>query len=73
MKNWRLILTCICLLCAAIVVLQNTEEVETTLLFARVVMPRAILLFATMAFGFVAGVLVTIWVGRRQRAKRVAA
>lgn len=66
MKHWRLIGVCICLLLAAILVLQNTEEVETSLLFARVVMPRAVLLFATMVFGFIAGVLSMIWLERRK-------
>ena len=40
-----------------IVVLQNTEEVETSILFVSVKMPRAALLFGTLAVGFMLGVL----------------
>lgn len=38
-----------------IVVLQNTEPVETRLLFASVTMPRAALLAGTTAVGFLSG------------------
>lgn len=40
-----------------IVVLQNTAEVETKILFISVSMPRAVLLFVTALLGFVLGVL----------------
>ena len=40
-----------------IVVLQNTQSVETTLLFLTVTMPNAALLFATLIIGFAIGVL----------------
>jgi uncharacterized integral membrane protein len=40
-----------------IVVLQNTEQVETKLLFVSVTMPRAALLFGTLVVGFVLGAL----------------
>ena len=40
-----------------IVVLQNTEAVETKLLFMSVTMPRAALLFGTLLVGFALGVL----------------
>jgi len=38
-----------------VVVLQNTDEVETKLLFATVTMPRALLLFVTFAVGILVG------------------
>lgn len=41
-----------------IVVLQNTESVETRILFMKLVMPRAALLFGTLVIGFVLGMLV---------------
>ena len=47
------ILAILCL----IVVLQNTEQVESRLLFTTVKMPRAVLLFGTTLVGFVLGVL----------------
>jgi uncharacterized integral membrane protein len=40
-----------------IVVLQNTQTVETNLLFLTVTMPRAALLFGTLIIGFAIGVL----------------
>ena len=40
-----------------IVFLQNTQSVETTLLFLTVTMPSAALLFGTLIIGFAIGVL----------------
>ena len=40
-----------------IVVLQNTQAVETKLLFLTVTMPNAALLFGTLIIGFAIGVL----------------
>ena len=40
-----------------IVVLQNTESVETKLLFTTITMPRAALLFGTLLIGFALGVM----------------
>ena len=40
-----------------VVVLQNTQAVETKLLFLTVTMPRAALLFGTLIIGFAIGVL----------------
>jgi uncharacterized integral membrane protein len=40
-----------------IVVLQDTQAVETNLLFLTVTMPRAALLFGTLIIGFAIGVL----------------
>jgi len=51
-----------------IVVLQNTQAVETKLLFLTVTMPNAALLFGTLIIGFAIGVLTA---GRiMSRAKR---
>ena len=41
----------------SLVVLQNTQAVETNLLFLTVTMPRAALLFGTLIIGFAIGVL----------------
>ena len=43
------------LLVAVIVALQNTEEVQTRILFASITMPRALLLLVTLTAGFLAG------------------
>ena len=40
-----------------VVVLQNTQSVETQLLFFTVTMPNAALLFGTLIIGFAIGVL----------------
>ena len=39
-----------------VVVLQNTEAVETKLLFMTVTVPRAVLLFGTLIVGYVLGI-----------------
>ena len=44
-------------LVVVIVVLQNTQTVETKLLFFKVTMPNAALLFGTLIIGFAIGVL----------------
>jgi uncharacterized integral membrane protein len=44
-------------LVVVVVVLQNTQVVETKLLFLKVTMPNAALLFGTLIIGFAIGVL----------------
>lgn len=44
-------------LLVVVVVLQNTQAVETKLLFLSVTMPNAALLFGTFVIGFAIGVL----------------
>ena len=44
-------------LVAGIVLWQNTQAVETKLLFLRVTLPNAALLFGTLIIGFAIGVL----------------
>ncbi|MEM9373088.1 MAG: LapA family protein [Planctomycetota bacterium] len=48
------------LIVVAIVVIQNTEQVETRILFMTITMPRAVLLFVTAALGFGAGLLMGV-------------
>jgi uncharacterized integral membrane protein len=50
-----------------IVVLQNTEEVETEILFVSVTMPKAVLLFGTLLIGFAMGVLTAGRIGRKPK------
>lgn len=50
-----------------IVVLQNTETVQTRILFLTVSMPRAVLLVITTLVGFAIGVLVTFLLTKGQR------
>ena len=51
-----------------IVVLQNTEAVETQLLFATVTMPRAVLLLTTALIGFALGILTSlVWMRKQEK------
>lgn len=51
-----------------IVTFQNTEQVEAELLLTTVSLPMAFLLFATLAIGFVLGMLTTgILLARRKK------
>ncbi len=69
MKRFRLIFAAIITVLVLIVVLQNTESVETKLLFMSFSMPRALLLFVTFLCGGVTGLLfaVQLW-GRKGKA-----
>ncbi|NNF44271.1 MAG: LapA family protein [Phycisphaerales bacterium] len=68
MKTARLIVVVIAAILAIIVIAQNTESVETRLLFATITMPRAILLVLTLLIGFVLGAVSAVWM-RRSGAK----
>ena len=60
-----LVVLVLALLCV-IVVFQNTEKMETQVLWVTVTMPRALLLFVTALIGFVIGVFVSLMVSRRR-------
>ena len=53
----KLIAIAVLAILVLIVVLQNTEAVETRVLFLKLTMPRAALLFGTLIIGFVIGLL----------------
>jgi uncharacterized integral membrane protein len=57
MTPGKAVLAAALLVVVVVVAVQNTETVSTRLLFADVPLPRAVLLFATAALGFVAGVV----------------
>lgn len=59
MKKFKIVAVVVISLLVFIVVLQNTQSVETKLLFATITMPRALLLFLTFLFGFIAGAIST--------------
>ena len=70
MKKVRLIVTLVLAVLVVIVVLQNTEAVETQLLFATVTMPRAVLLLITALIGFSLGILTSlVWLRTQENAK----
>ncbi|UCG88456.1 MAG: LapA family protein [Gemmatimonadota bacterium] len=64
MARWKLGAVALIVIVAIIVVAQNTQSVETKVLFVTVVMPRAVLLLITLLVGFALGVLA---VGRMSR------
>jgi uncharacterized integral membrane protein len=57
MNKLKIILITVVALLTLIVVLQNTQAVETKILFLTITMPRAALLFGTFLIGFGLGVL----------------
>ena len=59
MKRWKLVVALAMAMTTLIVVLQNTEPVETQLLFTSVTMPRALLLAITLLVGFVLGLVLS--------------
>jgi uncharacterized integral membrane protein len=60
MRDLKLITASILAILVAVLVIQNTEPVETHLLFGTVAMPHAVLIFISSAAGFALGVLLTM-------------
>ena len=67
MSKTKAVIIAVVGLLVLIIVLQNTQAVETKLLFFSVTMPRAVLLFGTMLIGFALGVLTASRIGRRRK------
>jgi len=67
MKRFKLISIAILVLLGIVIILQNTEQVETRLLFVSITMPRAILLMGTTMIGFALGILVSLFFQRRDQ------
>jgi lipopolysaccharide assembly protein A len=57
MNRLKIVAIAVLGLVVVIVVLQNTQAVETKLLFLTVTLPNAALLFGTLIIGFAVGVL----------------
>jgi len=55
MRRLKLVLAVLAGFLLLVVILQNTDEVTTRVLSADIVLPRAILLFLCLLFGFVLG------------------
>ena len=66
MRNLKLITIGILSLLALVIILQNTDEVQTRLLFMSITMPLAFLLFLTALLGFLIGILVSIRTMRKK-------
>ncbi len=70
MKKVKLVAIIVISILAFIIFLQNTESVETKILFMNVAMPRAILLILTFIVGFVAGTITTSLLLRKSGKKK---
>jgi len=66
MPRWKLITLVVLVFLAVVIVWQNRSPVATKILFVTVTMPLAVLLFITVAMGFVAGVMVGMGPRRRR-------
>jgi uncharacterized integral membrane protein len=66
MARFKVILIVVLAVLLVIVILQNTETVDTRLLFVTVSMPRAALLGFAVLLGFVLGLLTDLWIGRKK-------
>ena len=67
MQRFKLIATAILALLGVVIILQNTEPVETKFLFLSITMPRAVLLMGTTLIGFALGVLVSLFLQRNNK------
>jgi uncharacterized integral membrane protein len=69
MAKARLIAALVLVAVALVVVLQNTQPVETRFLFVTVTMPRAALLALTMVAGIAIGILISLGFSARKARK----
>jgi lipopolysaccharide assembly protein A len=67
--KYKLIVAVILALLAMIVILQNTIDITTRILFFTVTMPLWILLLGTILVGFALGVIITLLAVREKRRK----
>lgn len=67
MERTKAIFLVVLALLGMIIVLQNTETVETRLLFWSISMPRAVLLLGTSLIGFAAGIVTSLFLGKEER------
>jgi len=65
----KIIAVLVFVLLVLIVILQNTEEVETKLFFVTMNMPRALLLFINLLIGYLLGIVTMIVLKRRSSNK----
>ncbi len=63
MNKLKIVGIAVIVLIVVIVVLQNTQPVETKLLFLTMTMPNAALLFGTLVIGFAVGVVTAGHIG----------
>ena len=71
MKRFKMISIAILAILGVIIILQNTEPVETKLLILSITMPRAILLIGTTLIGFALGILISFFFQRKEQPKEL--
>ncbi len=69
MKKIKHVVAIVLAVLGIVVILQNTETIETELLFLKLEMPLAILIFLGILIGFVLGVLVSLIFSAKRRKK----
>lgn len=62
MSKAKTILIAVAAVLGLIIILQNTESVQTNILFMKIIMPRAILLLITLVLGVVIGAVSSYWI-----------
>jgi uncharacterized integral membrane protein len=67
MERFKLVSIGVLIVMGIIIILQNTQPVETRILFMTITMPRAILLMVTTLIGFALGVLVSFLFQRKDK------
>ena len=72
MKQFKVIAALLLTVLVIVIVLQNTEPVETRLLFMTVTMPRAALLALTTLVGFALGLLACLIATRNEAGSTAA-
>jgi lipopolysaccharide assembly protein A len=70
MHRFKLVAILVLLVLVLVVILQNTEQISTRILFVTVTMPHAALLALTVFIGIVVGVLLAVIMGKSTRADR---
>ena len=73
MERFKLVSIAVLIIPGIIIILQNTQPVETRILFMTITMPRAILLLVTTLIGFALGVLVSFFFQRKKDHRQVKA
>ena len=69
MTKFKIAVAAVVAVLVVIVIIQNTETVQTRILFVTVEMPRAVLLAITLLLGVVVGLVAALTMSRGTRSK----
>ena len=70
MKRLKLIGALTAVLLSVMVILQNTQPVETRFLFVTITMPNAVLLGLTLLIGIAAGILFSLTLSGKRKTRK---